>query len=94
MLFFTHDFIDVPPTTWHHVTIATTNPPPHHCPNMCFRLTPIPSSYKVLPPIEKPLSREDFEQSAGQSASTASDSYLVQQFKTRDSYKVSALVHT
>lgn len=50
----------------------------------------------VLPPIEKPPSREDLEQSPWQSASTASDSYLVpmekkQQFKPRVSYKVCVL---
>lgn len=63
-------------------------------PNVSFRLTPIPGSYKVLPPIEKPGSREGFEQSPGQSASTVSDSYLLQQFKTRVSYKVSVLLCT
>lgn len=61
---------------------------------MSFRLSSIPGSYKVLPPIEKPRSREGFEQSPGQSASTLSDSYLLQQFKTRVSYKVSARVDT
>ncbi|TWW74275.1 jhy protein homolog isoform X2 [Takifugu flavidus] len=55
------------------------------------RLTSIPGSYKVLPPIEKPGSREGCEQSAGQSASTLSDSYLLQQFKTRVSYKAYTL---
>lgn len=59
---------------------------------MRFRLTPIPGAYKVLPPIEKPRSSEDSEQSPGQRASTASDSYLVQmEKKPRVSYKVSVL---
>lgn len=66
------------------------------CQNMCFRLTPIPGAYKVLPPIEKPPSREDLEQSPEESPeqSTSTDSYLVQmekkqQPKPRVSYKVS-----
>lgn len=65
---------------------------------MCFRLAPIPGAYKVLPPIEKPLSREDLDWSPGPSVSTsaASDSYLIQmerkqQFQPRTSYKVSVL---
>lgn len=66
---------------------------------MCFRLTPISGAYKVLPPIEKPLSSEDLDWSPGPSVSVstsaASDSYLIQmerkqQSQPRTSYKVNA----
>lgn len=60
---------------------------------LCFRKTVIPGSYKVLPPIEKPLSREEFQQNPNQSAETVSDGYLgrmekQRQMKTKVTYKV------